>query len=446
MHLQAVCLLMAGCLLKVRREMSALAPAELDEPAARTRPQQAPIAVLMSRFPSVTETFILREMIEMERQGMPVRVVSMIKETPPVLHDAVKPWIPRALFTPFLSLGVIASNLRRLVRQPLRYSSLLARLIAGTIVRPAVLIRTLAIFPKSVAIAERLEREGVRHVHAHYASYPATMALIIATLGRGITFSITVHAHDIQVDRSLLSWKLRETRFIRSISDFNRRFLEEHYPTEVCGKIQVIHVGIEPEQYANAAPLAAAVPKLLCVAAHKPYKGLPYLIEACSILRESGVAFHCDIVGDGPMRGQLAAMIRERGVEDVVALTGPLPQEEVTRMMAEASLFVLPSIIAPDGQMEGIPVALMEALATGRPVVTTTLSGIPELVENGASGLLVPPENAAAFADAIRALLSDRDRARAMGARGREKVRAEFAISDCVRKLVGLLAVENRVT
>src|SRR6266550_1627730 len=140
--------------------MSALASVELNDTLAQAQAQQSPVAVLMSRFPSVTETFILREMIEMERQGMPVRVVSMIRETPPVLHDAVKPWIPRALFTPFLSFRVIASNLRMLARQPQRYLSLLLRLIAGTIVRPAVLIRTLAIFPKSVAIAEELEREG----------------------------------------------------------------------------------------------------------------------------------------------------------------------------------------------------------------------------------------------------------------------------------------------
>jgi glycosyltransferase involved in cell wall biosynthesis len=112
--------------------------------------------------------------------------------------------------------------------------------------------------------------------------------------------------------------------------------------------------------------------------------------------------------------------------------------------MAEATLFVLPSIVAPDGQMEGIPVALMEALASGRAVVSTTLSGIPELVENGVSGLLVPPGAAAAFAEAIRTLLADRDRARVMGLRGREKVRAEFDLRECVRQLVPLLAKENR--
>jgi glycosyltransferase involved in cell wall biosynthesis len=435
---------MASRLLNPDREMSALASVEAGEALPDTQPQQPPVAVLMSRFPSVTETFILREMIEMERQGIPVRVVSMIKETPPVLHDAVKPWIPRALFTPFLSPSVIAANVRMLARRPLRYLSLLARLIAGTIAKPFVLLKTLAIFPKSVAIAEQLERENVRHVHAHYASFPATMALIIATLGRGITFSITVHAHDIQVDRSLLRWKLREARFVRSISDYNKRFLEDLYPAEARGKIHVIHVGIEPEQYASAAKPADGVPKLLCVAAHKPYKGLPHLIEACRILRDSGVAFHCDIVGHGPMHDELAALIRERGVEDVIVLAGPRPQEEVTRMMADAALFVLPSIVAPDGQMEGIPVALMEALASGRAVVSTTLSGIPELVEHGVSGLLVAPAEAAAFAEAVRTLLADRERAGAMGLRGREKVRSEFVLGDCVRQLVGLLAVENR--
>src|SRR6266550_3714361 len=111
--------------------MSALASVELNDTLAQAQAQQSPVAVLMSRFPSVTETFILREMIEMERQGMPVRVVSMIKETPPVLHEAIKAWIPRALFTPFLSLPVIAANWRMFAKRPLRYLPLLARLIGG---------------------------------------------------------------------------------------------------------------------------------------------------------------------------------------------------------------------------------------------------------------------------------------------------------------------------
>jgi glycosyltransferase involved in cell wall biosynthesis len=398
----------------------------------------APVGVLMSRFPSVTETFILREMIEMERQLQPVRLVPMLKETPPVIHEAARPWTERALYTPYLNVAILGANLRALLRHPLRYLWLLARLIAGTITSPDVFVRTLAVFPKSVFLAQELEREGVRHIHAHFATHPSTMALIIATLSN-VTFSFTVHAHDIQINRALLRWKLRETKFVRSISDFNKRFLEKLYPKETAGKIEVIHVGIETDQYANARAATqngeAGNRKLLCVAAHRPYKGLPYLIEACALLRDEGVAVDCDVVGHGPMYEELAALIRARGVGDVLRLAGPKPQEEVTRMMSEAALFVLPSIIAADGQMEGIPVALMEAMASGRAVISTSIAGIPELVENGVSGVLVPPANARALADAIRDLLADPERARRMGERGREKVRAEFTLSECVRRL-----------
>lgn len=413
-------------------------------PASETAPP--PIAILMSRFPSVTETFILREMIEMEKQGQPVRVVPMVKETPPVLHEAVKPWVNRALYTPWISAKIIAACARAIVRQPRKMVSLAVRLIAGTITKPGTLIRTLALFPKSVYLAEQLSAEGIRHMHAHYATYPSTMALIIAAL-TDITFSFTVHAHDIQVDRALLDWKLRETRFVRSISDYNKRFLEKLYPQEAAGKIHVVHVGIEPDIYAKASERApsADVPSVLCVAAHKPYKGIPYLIEASRILREEGVAFHCDVVGQGPMTAELEKMIADKNVGDVIRLAGPRPQEEVTRLMGEATLFVLPSIVAADGQMEGIPVALMEALASGRPVVSTKISGIPELVEDGVNGLLVEPEDAVALAQAMREILDNAVRARSMGLNGRAKVRDAFDLARCTSELVTLLENENAV-
>jgi glycosyltransferase involved in cell wall biosynthesis len=410
------------------------------------RPRRRTLAVLLSRFPSVTETFILREVIEMERQGQHVRLVPMLKESPPVIHDAAKPWTDRALYTKYVSAAILTANLRALLRSPFKYLSLVARLIAGTITSPGMLVRSLALFPKSVYLAEALTREGIRHIHAHYATHPSTMALIIAAFS-DITFSFTVHAHDIQVDRSLLRWKLRETRFVRSISDFNKRFLEKLYPEEARGKIIVVHVGIEPEAYEqNAMQFSTThtgIPKILCVAAHRPYKGLPVLIEACRILRERGVSFRCDIVGHGPMHDELAAMIRDRGVSDVVHLAGPKPQEVVAEMMGEATLFALPSIIAADGQMEGIPVALMEAMSSGRAVVTTSISGIPELVEDGVSGLLVPPGDAEAMAGALQTLLGDRERAQQMGRRGQQKVRAEFTLPDCVAQLLDRL--ENEV-
>jgi glycosyltransferase involved in cell wall biosynthesis len=412
-------------------------------PAPDPRPA---VAVLMSRFPTVTETFILREMIEMERQAQPVRLVPMLRENPPVIHDAAKPWTNRALYTKYISPAIVVSNLRTLLKRPGRYLSLLGKFIAGTITSPAMFVRTVAVFPKSVHLAEVLPKEGIGHIHAHYATHPSTMALIIASLSN-ITFSFTVHAHDIQVDRSLLRWKLRETKFVRSISDYNKRFLEKLYPAETeGGKIIVVHVGIEPEMYEeNSRKLVsmnAGAPKIVCVAAHRPYKGLPVLIEASRILKEQGVAFECDVIGHGPMREELERMVADKQVGDVFRLAGPKSQDEVARMMAESTLFVLPSIIASDGQMEGIPVALMEAMASGRAVVSTSISGIPELVEHGISGLLVPPGDAQALAHAMRTLLENRERAKQMGVAGQKKVRAEFTLQDCVAQLLARLERE----
>ena len=368
------------------------------------------LAVLVSRFPLVTETFILREIIELERQGLPVRLVPLIRENPPVVHDAAKPWVARALYTPWMW------------RFPPRHLPLLLRLILGTLHRPATMLRTIALFPKSVWLARELQRDGVTHLHAHFATHPATMALIISKL-TGIPFSFTAHAHDIQLDRSLLRWKIREAAFVRSISEFNRRFLGS------SEKISVIHVGV-PVPPLPPPPEAGRV---LCVAAHKPYKGLPDLIEACRLLRAQGVAFTCDIVGDGPQRAELERLNHDH----VVNLLGPRREDEVAKMMRDAALVVLPSVVAPDGQMEGIPVALMEAMAMGRPVVSTTISGIPELVRDG--GLLVSPGDPRALADAMRSLLDDPQRAAEMGARGRALVEREFELSACTARLLARL-------
>ena len=416
-------------------------------PTLRANPAAAPIAVVISRFPLLTETFILREIIEMERQGQPVRLVPMLKMSPRVIHEEAKPWNLRALYTPYLSVEIAASNGRTLLRSPLRYLRLCFRLFFGTLLRPATFLKTFALFPKSVLIAEQLHREGIRHIHAHYATFPATIALIVAWLS-DLTFSFTVHAHDIQVDRSLLRWKLREARFVRSISEFNKRFLERMYPAEAAGKIEVIRVGVDLQTYeecaARFANIPREVPRVLCVAAHKPYKGLPVLVEACRILKNEGICFRCQVIGDGPMRRQLERMIVDTGNENVIALLGPKAQHEVARAMAESRFFVLPSIIAPDGQTEGIPVSLMEAMASGRAVVSTALSGIPELVEHGVSGLLVPPGDPIALAGAMRHLFDHQELANAMGARGAKKVRNDFAIDRCVAQLLARLRRENK--
>jgi colanic acid/amylovoran biosynthesis glycosyltransferase len=390
---------------------------------------------MVSRFPSVTETFILRELIELERQGQPVLLVPMLNESPQVVHEEAKPWMERALYTPYVSEQIGAANLRALLRQPLRYLGVLARLILGSLRSPGFLGRTLAIFPKSVFLAEQLDKHSIRHIHAHFATHPATMAWIVSQLS-GITYSITAHAHDIFVDRALLRLKLRHAAFIRTISNFNARFLTSRY-RGIAAKIEVIHVGIDPERYGRRdAETRGRGDGVLCIGALKPYKGIPVLVEACDRLTREGVDFHCEIIGDGPMRAQIAQMIRTRGLHDRVILLGSRTQEEVAERIARAAMVVQPSMIAPDGQMEGIPVSLMEAMAAGKPVIASELSGIPELVEHGATGLLVNPADAPALSAAIRELLANPERCAAMGRAGREKVKRQFVLPATVELLL----------
>jgi glycosyltransferase involved in cell wall biosynthesis len=456
------------------------------------------VAVLLSRFPRVTETFILREVEELERQGQPVVLVPLIRERPAVVHAEARPWLDRALFTPWLSPAIAGANLRALGRRPGAYFGCLGRLAAGMAASPGFLARSLALFPKAVYLAERLCGR-VAGVHAHFATHPATVAWVIERLA-GIPYSLTVHAHDVFVRRTMLGEKLRRARFVRAISRFNREFLAARYP-EAASKLEVVHVGVRlglppyprsrppsrggrtpPPVLAPAEVTPAladrfrpgttgpgpAVPRedrmpppvlaqpgagaaleerglapelrVLTVAALQPYKGLEVLLEAAGRLRERlGARLSWEVIGEGPLRRRLEREIARRGLSGTVRLAGALRQDEVARRLAAADLVVLTSVVAPDGQMEGIPVALMEGLAAGKAVVASDLSGIPELVEDGVTGLLAPPGDPEAVAAAVGRLARDPGLAARLGAAGRERVAREFRLETTVAELLALL-------
>lgn len=397
-----------------------------------------PVGVLLSRFPLITETFILREIDELERQGQPVVLIPMILEHPEVVHEEARRWLDRVVAVPFISSKVLRSFFAAWIRKPAPMFQLLFWMMGKALFRPGLLFRSLALFPKSAHLASVVTERDIRHLHAHFATHPTTMAFIIATL-TDVSFSFTAHAHDIFVDRTLLREKIRKAGFIRSISRFNKTFLENLFPRASAGKIHVIHVGIEPERYRGTesnAESPGAEPRILCIAAMKPYKGIGFLIEAAGILREENVDFRLEIIGTGPLMKQTEHAVAARGLSDRVRLCGALPQHEVTRKIHASDLFVLPSVIAADGQMEGIPVALMEAMAAGKPVVATSISGIPELVEHEESGLLVDPANARQLANALRRLIADPELRQRFAEKGREKVESEFDLRDVVSTLI----------
>lgn len=405
----------------------------------------APVAVVLSRFPLVTETFVLRELVEMRRQGVPVVLVPLLREEPATVHDAARPWIDRALYTPFLDAASLLALLRALARRP------------GTILGAAwrargdrnALAGLAGILPKSARNARTLRALGVRHVHAQFATHPAMSAFLMARLGRGLSWSVTVHAHDLFVSQAGLRAKLEAAKFVRCISEFNARWLEERVglPRARC---RVIHCGIDPGRHARdpepGLPGRERPARLLSVAALKEYKGLTHLVEAVRLLEQGGVRATCDVIGGGPLRPGLEAQAAAAGLSDRVRFVGTRTEAEVAAALARCDVFVLPSVIAADGQMEGIPVALMEALAARLPVVTTRLSGIPELVRDGETGWLVPPGDAAALAAAVRDALERPDEARRRGERGRELVEREFEIRRVTGELLDALGAHGAAT
>lgn len=406
------------------------------EPRVRTA-----IAVLMTRFPQIDETFILREIDELERQGQPVVVVPLLRGQQKVVHEEAKPWVKRALYVPLLSPAIAFSNLRTFIRHPRLYLRVLWTLIAGTILRPSTLIRTLALFPKAVHLARVLAKRGIHHVHAHFASHATTMAYIISSFSR-ITYSFTVHGPDVFVHRMLLREKIAGALFIRSISMFNKAFLCGLFPVETEGKIEVVHTGVIPEVYERAATAAEPSPKrklrLLSVAALTPHRGFPFLVDACARLVRSGAEIECRIVGAGPLREPTEQWIAQHGLAEAVKLVGVLPQHEVARLMGEADVFVLPSVIAVDGQMDGIPVSLMEAMAAGTPVIASTISGIPELVKDNVNGILVDAAYAGRLAEAVQRLYADPLLRERLGRAAQLKVRQEFDLRRNAARLIAL--------
>ena len=416
-------------------EMSEAPSAHVPEPRIRTA-----IAVLMTRFPRVDETFILREIIELERNGQPVLVVPIVRGRGHVIHEEAKPWVKRALYTPLLSPSIALSNLKVFAQQPRRYLRLLGQLIAGTFLRPSTLLRTLALFPKAVHLSRVLPKRGIRHVHSHFATHATTMAYIISSLS-DITYSFTVHGPDVFVHRLLLREKIAGAKFIRTISKFNKAFLCGLYPVLTEGKVEVVYTGVNPDVYEQAAldssPRTGKL-RLLSVAAMTPSRGFPFLVDACARLVRAGLDIECRIVGDGSLRAETEEWIARHGLAGSMKLLGALPQHEVARLMGEADVFVLPSVIAVDGQMDGIPLSLMEAMAAGKPVIASMISGIPELVTHNVHGILVDAAYAGKLAEAVQRLYADpalRDR---LGRAGQQKVQREFDVRRNATSLIRL--------
>jgi colanic acid/amylovoran biosynthesis glycosyltransferase len=391
------------------------------------------LAYLVSRFPSVTETFVLRELNAVASE-LDVALHALF---PPaddgVVHPDAVPWLDR-LRRPRVVEAVAALG-HWLLRRPVRTLGALAVIAAGHARRPRVLVRALATVPFAAAHARRFERDGIEHVHAHFASYP-TLAAWVAHRLAGVSYSFTPHAHDLFVHQSMLARKLADAAFVVAISDYNRRFLLEHARGHPLA-VHVVHYGIDPSRFPFRVRAAGQPPTIACVARLLPYKGHSVLLRAIAGGPPPLAGARLELVGDGPLRVELEAEAVRLGLGDRVRFHGSVPEAGVAEVLDRADLFALPSVIAPDGDMEGIPNALIEALAAGLPAVSTRQSGVPELIRDGETGYLAEPGDVEGLRAALLRALSEDDPA-ARAAAGRALVEAEFDQRRSARRMVEL--------
>ncbi|MFM8718843.1 MAG: glycosyltransferase family 4 protein, partial [Chthoniobacterales bacterium] len=283
-------------------------------------------------------------------------------------------------------------------------------------------------------LGPRLRARNIRHVHVHFAG-PAARTAWWLNQDFGISYSITAHANDFLTgvdDFPGLQRLFDDSACVIAVSDYSKRLLAGQFPR---AKVIRVYNGMNLDAALSPAPVSP--PLLLAVGRLVEKKGYPILIEACRLLRERGVDFRCEIIGEGPMEKELRAQIGD--LAGNVSLAGPRTQRQIRESLAAASVFVLPCIEEKSGGMDILPTVITEAMAASLPVVSTSLAGIPEMVIDGKTGYLVAPGDAGAVADAIQRLLSNSGQARAMGAAGRRHAEAVFSEDATIPKLLMLL-------
>ena len=270
----------------------------------------------------------------------------------------------------------------------------------------------------------------IQHIHAHSGWSASSIALIAKRL-LGIPFSLTLHAHGIYINRLLLKAKIQYSRFVVTISRYNRRFLKKLFPeNSLEDKIHVIHCGLDPDVFIPSTVPSRGNDELTIVGVGQldPRKGFHVLIEACHHLAEQDVAFRCHILGEGGERDRLEALIGRYNLHDRVLLPGLITQEELRQLLTKADVSALPCVWDESGDLDGIPVALIETMAMQIPSVSTTVSGVPELIDHERNGLLTSPGDAVGLANALQRLKNDPELRQQLGQAGRETVINEFNI------------------
>lgn len=434
------------------------------------KPTTAKLAYLFPAFPVFHQTFVLFEVLGLQRNGVELKLYSLRRPNGPQQPEAREVAQQVTYLPGLLSPAVLRANWRRLRRGVSRYWRTYAAVYHAWQTGPAgpvrdaqwgrghitlrnrlrgwfntspglYLLKSLLVVPSGIYLAEELERQGVTHLHAHWASYPATLAYVVHLVS-DLPFSISAHAYDIYMVPRMLPAKLGAARFTVTCAQTNARFLRQLGGPAVADKVVVNYHGVDVARFVpGAANGHAREPlRLISCGQLERYKGMHVLIAACADLVQAGLPLECAIVGEGVQRRGLQEQIERLGLANQVRLLGARPQAEVAALLQRSDLFVLASELAGKfGRRDVIANVVVEAMASGLPVVATQIPGMEELVEDGVSGYLVPPNSPEQIAQAVAALARDPDTRARFGQASRRRILQDFDRSKNIRLLTELL-------
>lgn len=397
------------------------------------------IAYILKMYPRFSETFIVNEILELERQGVDIRIYSLRKPDDGRFHASLAQVKANVIYTPEYPDKELERVQKAesvvMTARPEAYHQL--RTYAESRGQPYAIKR----FQQACVIAAHLLNHPVDGMHAHFASSATRVANYVHHL-IGLPYSFTAHAKDIyheEVRASSLKTKIAEAHFVVTVSHYNQQHLQQLMSSQPAD-IRTLYNGIDLKIFRPGAHIDQSTNRILAVGRLVEKKGFDVLIEACALLVKWGVDFQCEIIGKGELQHILQEQISRLELEEKVHLVGPRPQEQVLEAYHQASIFALPCIVGRDGNRDGLPTVLLEAMATGLPVISTDLTGIPEIINHGQEGLLVEQNNPWALAASLAELLHQPARRQAMGQAARYKVEQVFDVRHSVATLREWLA------
>lgn len=399
------------------------------------------LAYLYSRYPVLSQTFCDTEMLELERRGVELVIASMYPPKTPVRHEYLARLRGPVHYAPE------KPALEDLVRKAKRKGRWPEGLIAqhekkyGPDYKAALRARNALFF------VDLFEREGIRHFHVHFANRAAHTAIFVKAIS-GIPFSVTAHGQDFMTDlgnEDLLREICATAEFVAAETDYSRDLLAARAPVS-AEKIFRVYNGIDLNKFSPTAedPPSPSPLRLLSVGRLVAFKGFDVLIDACAQLRRDGIDFACEIIGDGPLRNELEGRVTQNDLAQDVRFSGEQSQDYVLESLRLADIFVLAATTDERGASDVFPTVIAEAMTSAKPVISTTVAGIPELVAQDETGLLVPPQDPQMLAAAIARLFNDPALRARFGRAGRIRIEEKFAIESTIEPLLQRFETGNK--